>query len=240
LKTTTLLSRTIFFLLFSLFASWRSGAQLVNPCGVAAKIWPAATDSVVPNGGLIDLKSVSLNATSQEWLLDGWQIGASSPDFRQYARTGVHTISLVARNGACTDTTTVYYFSPGQPRNIDSSLFANYGLFNTFEYGQCMDATADGGFVLGGYGTLLNNRGCGHQGLIVKLRDKGCVDWSKKIVDTLSYCGYGDIKKIHASPFDSSYYAAGTGFLLKLDKQGNFVWNNIYRPNEFPILILWL
>ncbi len=233
MKRTTLLPRIFFFLLFSFFVCWPGGAQSLNPCGVEAKIWPSATDSVVPNGALIDLKSVSVNATTQEWLLDGWWSGVSGPDFRHYSRTGVHTISLVAKNGACTDTTTVYYFSPGKDRNIDSSVFANYGLFNTFEYGKCMDATADGGFVLGGYGTLVNDRYCGHQGLIVKLRDKGCVDWSKKIVDTLAYCGYGDIKKVHASPYDSSYYAAGSGFLLKLDKHGNFVWNNIYRPNEY-------
>lgn len=231
-----LLSKSLSITVFTIIAYVHAGAQLNNPCGVAAKIWPAATDSVVPVGTNLKLSSTSINATSVEWLIDGFRSGITTSIFNYWTETGTHKISLVARNGNCTDTTTVFYFSAGQPYNIDSSMFANYGLFNTFEYGTCMDATADGGFVLGGYGTLLNSRNCGRQGLVVKLRDRGCVDWSIAIKDTISYCGYGDVNKIYASTFDSSYYVSGTGFLMKLDKNGNKVWNNIYRLNNWSYI----
>jgi len=215
-------------------ACTQAHGQSTNPCGVIASISPAAADSVVAFGARIELTSVSTNAASVEWLIDGWFSGITNSLFTYNAGAGTHKISLVAHNGPCTDTTTVFYFCAGQPHDIDSSMFANYGLFNTFEYSTSIDATRDGGFVLGGYGTLINDHYCGHQGLVVKLRERGCVDWSKQIRDTISYCGYGDVKLIYSSAPDSSYYVSGTGFLMKLDNNGNQVWNNIYRVVGFP------
>ncbi|MES1198319.1 MAG: gliding motility-associated C-terminal domain-containing protein [Chitinophagaceae bacterium] len=204
------------------FLFFESKAQTTNPCGVIASIWPAAADSVVPLYTVIPFTSTSINATSVQWLYDGMNSGITSPTWNYSIGTGVHTLSLVAYNGNCSDTATVVYFSAGTPHDIDSLLVANYGHVDTHEYGTCLDDSPDGGFILGGYGVEL---GCGETGLIVKLRDKGCIDWSKEIKGSYN-CDGIRVTSIYASA-DTNYYAAGNNgrFLMKLDRNGNVLWN---------------
>jgi hypothetical protein len=199
----------------------KSQAQTTNTCGVIASISPATADSVVPLNTIINFSSTSTNATSVKWLLDD-MTGYTAASFNYVVGTGVHTISLIASNGNCTDTTTVVYYCAGTPHDIDSTMFANYGYSVTNDYGTSIDNTSDNGFVLGGYS--VRNGWCGADGLVVKLREKGCIEWSKKIIDTISYCPYTEVNTIYAST-DGSYYVAGLGYLMKLDNNGKQQWN---------------
>jgi gliding motility-associated-like protein len=198
----------------------RARAQGTNPCGVVASIWPAAADSVVPLYTQVPFTSTSTNATSIKWLYDGFFIGFTDTTWNYTVTTGIHTISLVAFNGNCSDTTTVVYFCAGTPHDVDSLLVANYGLVDTHEYGTCINDSPDGGFILGGYGVTPN---CGEKGLVAKLRSKGCVDWSKEIKSELQ-CDAVRITSVYAD-IDTNYYVtSNSAFLIKMNKSGNVLW----------------
>jgi gliding motility-associated-like protein len=208
----------------------RARAQGTNPCGVVASIWPAAADSVVPANTIISFSSTSTNATSVNWLLDGYSVGITATSWNYQITTGLHTLSLVAYNGTCTDTTTVVYFSAGTPHNVDSLLLANYGTYMYNEEGTCIDKTVDGGYIAGGV-QYLWGAACGEAGILVKMRDKGCIDWSKKFLSPY-FCNNSKITALHASA-DTNYYVATANIeLARLDKNGNLVWNKRYKFND--------
>ena len=218
------------------FCWFQSNAQTPNNCGVTASILPAAHDSVVALYTLVPFTNTSINATSVKWLYDGIPSGITGDLWNYSVSTGVHTISLVAYNGNCSDTTTVVYFCAGTAHNVDSLLVANYGLVDTYENGTCIDNTPDGGFIMGGNGARAS---CGDKGLMVKLRDRGCIDWSKEITQSLDCSGI-NIKAVYASA-DSNYYVAadnGQSVLIKFDKNGNLAWSRRWGiqnlPNNLP------
>ena len=210
-------------------------AQVPNPCGVVAHIWPEAVDSVVPANTVINFISTSINATSVEWLLDGTPSGITGPNFNYQISTGLHVISLVAYNSNCSDTTTVVYFAAGTAHNIDSLLIAHYGSYSFNEEGICMDRTPDSGFVIGGVQYPWNS--CGEIGILVKLRNRGCVDWSRKFLSPY-YCNYSRITSVAAAS-DSSYYVVNENIeLARLNKNGNLVWNQrLDINNQGPIYL---
>lgn len=218
----------LFFVVFA-FISINSNAQVANPCGVVAGIYPAAADSVVPLYTSIHFASTSTNATSVKWLYDGYDDGIQGDNWNYSVNTGVHKISLVAYNGNCTDTTTVVYFCAGTPHNIDSLLVANYGYFDSNSAGTCINNTADGGFLLGGYVNIYN---CTEKGLIVKLKDKGCIDWSKYVNGVIN-CQSIKVNFVYASA-DTNYYIStneGDPTYIKLDKKGNTIWTKKFKTD---------
>ena len=207
----------------------------VNNCGVKATISPAAADSVVPSGTLILFSSTSTNATAVRWLFDGIFSGITNTSFNYQITTGEHIISLVAFNRNCSDTTTVVYFALGTPHNTDSLLTANYGLYATNEEGTCIDKTQDSGFILGGVQYLYST--CGEAGIVIKLRDKGCIDWSKKFLSPY-YCNNSKVTAVYTS-VDTNYYVLIENVVLaKLNKNGNLLWNKKYSYNTMGILTI--
>lgn len=209
--------------LFFIFYTFHAEAQVSNPCGVVARVFPAAADSVVPSNTYINFSSTSLNATSVKWLYNGNYLGVDAPSFNYQVTTGIHKISLVAYNGNCSDTTTVVYFAAGTPHKSYNAFTADYGTYQYNEESTCIDKTADGGFVFGGV-QYLYAPFCGEAGVLVKTRDKGCIDWSKKFVSP-SYCNNSKITNIKSTA-DGNYFVVINDLeLVKLDKNGNFLWN---------------
>ena len=219
-----------FLLLLLCMFCTKSKAQINNPCGVVARISPSAADSVVAVNTFIPFKSTSTNATEIRWLLNGFFSGITGPEFNRQITAGVHTIGMVASNGNCTDTTTVVYFAAGIAHDIDSLLLANYGTYGLNEEGTCIDETVDkGGFVLGGVQYLYSS--CGEAGIVVKLRDKGCIDWSKKLLSPY-YCNNSKVNIVHASA-DTNYYVVTNNIeLARLDKGGNILWNKRFEIGD--------
>lgn len=202
-------------------------AQSSNPCGVIAAIYPEAKDSVVPENTIINFNSVSTNATSVTWFLDKFQM--SSTNAWNYQITpGLHTLSLVATNGVCSDTTTVVYFAAGTPQSTDTMFLANYGTSRYNEEGKVIDKTLDGGFVIGAVQYVWDP--CGETGVVIKLTDKGCIQWSKKIM-TGDYCNATTMQSLYASK-DTNYYLQVNQYLCKLDKNGNLVWQHRYELSQ--------
>lgn len=221
------LSQPIIFL--SVYCQQINGQT--NPCGVVASIYPAAQDSVVPPNTIINFSSTSTNATSVQWLLDGFQ-WVSSNSVNMSISPGIHTLSLVAYNGNCSDTTTVVYFSAGTPHNIDTILLAHYGTSRYNEEAEFINKTTDSGFIV--VGTQYKWDPCGEIGLLVKLRDRGCIDWSKKLLQPY-YCPSTRITAFHLSS-DTNYYAVTSSFeLVKLDRNGDLAWSKMYSSNGWPL-----
>lgn len=207
-------------------------AQTPNPCGVTAAISPSAADAVVPVDTIIFFTSTSVNATSVKWLYDGVPSGITGPGWNYQVTAGVHRIGLVAYNGNCSDTTTVVYFSPGTAHNVDSLLMADYGTYAFNEEATSIDNTSDGGFIMGGVQYQYN--GC-ETGVIVKIRDKGCIDWSRKFHSPY-YCNNSKVTTVLATA-DTNYYAATNGNeLARLDKNGNLVWNKRFAADGLGLL----
>ena len=197
-------------------------AQVNNPCGVVASIYPAAQDSVVPPNTIINFTSTSTNATSVQWLYDGfpWVTGNS---INISIPPGMIRLSLVAYKDNCTDTTTVVYFSPGTYHNTDTFLLAHYGTSRYNEEATCIDKTLDSGFIAAGVQYPWDL--CGEIGVLVKVKDQGCIEWSKKLLSPY-FCHNSGINAIHAGA-DSNYFivTATKSELVKLDKAGNFLWS---------------
>ena len=221
------LRQCIIALLF-IFDCLAAGAQVSNPCGVVARIFPATADSVVPVNTLINLTSTSINATSVKWLYDGAYLNDGYTSFNYQVKTGIHRLSLVAYNGNCTDTTTVVYFSAGTPHTDYHAFTADYGDYRYNEESTCIDKTPDGGFIFGGLQYLYAPL-CGQAGVLVKTRDKGCIDWAKKFISP-AYCNNSKITNVKSTA-DGNYFVVTNDLeLAKLDKNGNLLWNRRYSP----------
>jgi gliding motility-associated-like protein len=219
--------------LFFFFCCCTAEAQISNPCGVVARISPAAADSVVPVNTDIHFNSTSINATSTKWLYDGMYLGVDGPLLNYQIKTGIHRISLVAYNGNCTDTTTVVYFAAGTPHKDYHAFTADYGTYQYNEESTCIDSTIDGGFIFGGL-QYLYAPFCGQAGVLVKTRDKGCIEWSKKFL-TKNYCNDTKITNVKSTA-DGNYLVVINDLdLAKLDVNGNLLWNKKYFFNGFPI-----
>jgi len=204
-------------------------AQSTNPCGVVARIYPSAADSVVPSNTIIPLANVSTNATSVQWLLDGYISGVTADNWNYSITTGLHVISLVAYNGNCTDTATVVYFAPGAAHDVDSLLLAHYGSWKYNEEPTCIDKTLDSGLIVSGVQYPWD--ACGETGILIKLRQRGCMDWSKKFIAPY-YCNASKINGVYASA-DNNYYVVTNNLeLTKLDHNGNLLWTKRYFVND--------
>src|SRR5688572_13573883 len=203
-----------------------------NPCGVVASIYPAAQDSVVPVYTSVNFSSTSTNATSIRWLFDGLFSGITSTSWNYSVSPGIHTISLVAQNGNCSDTTTVVYFSAGTPHNIDTMLLAHYGTSRYNEVAERSEKTRDSGFIIGGTQYIWDP--CGAVAVLIKLRERGCIDWSKRLL-TSTYCPTTQINEIYASA-DTNYYIVAASYeLVKLNKNGDHLWTKKYYSNQSPL-----
>lgn len=211
------------------FCSVLSRAQSDNICDVKAVISPG--DTVLAFGEPITFTSNSINATSIKWQYSNHGYRDTNQSYSPFRNIGLHKVSLVATNGVCTDTAFVQYYILGQAHDVDSFMLANYGFYNTADEGYCIDDAADGGFVMGGFSEPSYELYGRERGLIIKTRDRGCIDWSKFV--TYSFNSDIPVKTIYAAK-DGSYYAAGRGFLLKLDKNGNTCWSRQLYDSKIP------
>lgn len=201
-------------------------AQPGNPCAVVATLSPAVPDTVAEVGTNIMLTGSSTNATSLYWLQEGFPSGVTGPSWNFNITPGVTTISLVATNGACSDTVTIVIFAPGKPYNNDTMMVANYGFYQTNEEPVAVRPTVDGGVIMAGIQYLWQE--CGVAGILVKTTKLGCIEWSKKILAS-TFCNNSNISNLHASA-DSTYYVVTNELdLMKLDKQGNLLWYKRYN-----------
>lgn len=203
--------------------------QTTNPCGVVASFTPG-NDSVVSQNNWLTFQSTSVNATSLKWYIDNSPTFNTTDALNYSFSTGSHEVMLVASNGACSDTAIATYFSPGTPHRVDSLMLSSYGFYQTNEYGTQIDDTPDGGFILGGESVNWSNK---PRGYLVKIKQGGCIEWSRMIDNPFS----GEITMVKGCA-DSSilastlYYGKGN-FLTRFDKNGNMLWQKAYMVGGY-------
>ncbi|HEY4289033.1 MAG TPA: gliding motility-associated C-terminal domain-containing protein [Puia sp.] len=212
-------------------------AQPANNCGVKASFTPS-NDSIIRPGvtSLITFTSTSTNATSVTWYENGlllshdnsWNFGEG---------VGQYEIMLVAQNGACTDTAVSYVYITGtQPINRDN-IKAYYGT-SLDDYSNDLAAVPAGGYLLGGYSSSNIYDGL-PKGMMIKIAESGCIEWSKKI----SSAYQGQLYKVLAlrdGGYACSGYNDSISYFMKLDAMGNHLWTKIYYFNGAHLLPQWI
>lgn len=206
------------------------------PCQVRAEINPSAPDSIVPLGTVVNLTSQSLNSSSYRWFNNGVQWGIDDAPLSFTIQPGLTRIDLVAYNGVCTDTASVYYFCPGTPPVNGRSVFSRYGVPGHNLETKAVSPTADGGFVIVA-NSLSSSDFCSRQGLVIKMRDKGCVDWSRFLTDSGNPgCSNVSIDRVYVAKDESIFVIGRSGEVLyKLDNLGKLLWERSWRtlaPNH--------
>ena len=156
------------------------------PCFVSSSITPSAT--TICEGNTVNFTSASTGATSFEWQENGTTFSISANASRTFNTAGIYTISLIASDGSCADTSEVIITTNSLPAVSFSGLASTY----------CEDAAA---VILTGSptgGTFSGNgisgsqfdpavAGVGTQAITYTYTDgNGCTDTSEVIITTNS------------------------------------------------------
>ncbi|HZH96774.1 MAG TPA: PQQ-binding-like beta-propeller repeat protein, partial [Flavisolibacter sp.] len=213
--------------LLLLTAHYTSSAQN-NPCGVIAAINPG-NDTIVTQGTIIHLTSVSTNATSFRFISNGIAYPLNMAPNLTFI-VGLHTIKLVAYNGSCTDTATLYIFQPGAQPADRTNIQSLYGLPYINQNASSIDAMPSGGYILSG--SIQDNYFYRYpdKGLLIKIKESGCIEWTR-FVEGRGF-NHGKIYGAKVT-FDGGVVIAGqdhqlTSYVMKLDAGGNTIWSKTY------------
>jgi gliding motility-associated-like protein len=203
---------------------------LSDTCSVKAKYSPGG-DTVVSSGNPIILENQSLNSNSISWFINGL-FTSSQADLIFYPSSVVNEIMLVAYNGICTDTAYSYIILngsvPGQYNNFQKQYNPAGNAMEPF----CMTNDKSNGYLLAGdYYLPSENSFVTRTTSLVHIDEKGCVDWSKAMIE-----GEEQVIQSTISTYDSGYLIAAFPFqssqdnypnelnVFKLDRLGNKEW----------------
>ena len=169
------------FFSFFLFINTVALSQGTNPCGVKAIIDPGNSDSILtlPNTGVL-FSSARINATSYKWIFGIYDFYPQQPMY-WYFQPGLTKLRLVAFNGSCSDTATAYYFYPGKAPTTTDNSSRLYGIEQRGQTVMSLTGITTGGYVMTGryedYWFWKEKP----QGLMIKTKENGCVEWGRKI-----------------------------------------------------------
>ena len=203
---------------------------LSDSCSLKAKYFPGS-DTVVSNGNPIVLENQSLNSNSIAWLINGL-FTSSQADLIFYPSLGVNEIMLVASNGICTDTAYSYIILNGSVPGQYSNFQKQYNPAGQAMEPFCMTNDKSNGYLLAGdYYIPSENSFVTRTTSLVHIDEKGCVDWSKAMIE-----GEEEVIQSTISTYDSGYLIAAFPFqssqdnypkelnVFKLDRLGNKEW----------------
>ena len=223
----------ILLLFFCVSAKAQSGS---NACGVVARFTPQG-DSVVGEGNVMEFQNASTNATSYKFFIDGYAISENTTLYYGF-NVGLHHVKLVAYNGSCTDTAVSYFFNPGLQPTDRNNIKAYYGLPSIDDYATSFVASKEGGYLMAGY-TNDQFHSRPENGLLVKIAESGCIEWSKTMEAQFS----GRVYKILQLK-DGSYSILGYNdnqpYLLKIDPKGNRIWSKKFSLTGLPANTQWM
>ncbi len=220
----------IFFFLLST-ASYALRAQN-NPCRVVAAINPGK-DTIVSQSMIIYFTSVSTNATSFRFISNGIAYPVNMALNLTFT-VGLHTLKLVAYNGSCTDTATIFIFRPGSQPTDRTNIKSFYGLPYVNQNATSLDAFPSGGYILSG--SIQNNSFSQYpeKGLLIKIKESGCIEWTR----FAQGIGFNPGKIVQAKvTTDGGIVITGLdqnqiSYVIKLDAAGNAVWSKTYLSTD--------
>ena len=204
---------------------------LANSCTVKASFTPG-NDTTLYTGQSITFTNTSLNADSYEWIVDTY-FNYSTTDLLNYVpAVGITPVLLVAHQGTCTDTAITYIVRNGTPPVDQKRMTITYGMPNTNEFGSTLVNAKIDGYLLGGIsGQSINGY---LQPYFVRVSETGCILWSTLLAGTSK-------PELHTliTTYDSGFVVEVVQredfyhtFLLKIDKNGNILWERSYQGND--------
>ncbi|HEV2353935.1 MAG TPA: hypothetical protein VGR89_06820, partial [Puia sp.] len=216
-------------------------AHSLNNCGVTASFTPS-NDSVVKaaffNG---TFTSTSTNGSTLTWYENGWWAGTGPTFYFGANPPGLYQVSLVAQNGSCSDTASCYYYITGVEPADRENIKGYYGTPND-EHSTTIAGVPSGGYLLGGYG--YTNKPPWYfdvqpEGMLIKVAESGCIEWSKKIPTMFGGKLY-KVLALQSGGYACSGYTDNTAYFMKLDALGNTVWTKIYYFDGAPLNAQWI
>jgi gliding motility-associated-like protein len=219
-----LISASAVILAGSFAASLPAFAQN-NSCGVIARISPEG-DSVVNTFGIIQFQSASINATSYRFVINSLSYPMNEPA-ETGPKVGLNRIQLVAYKDSCTDTSVVYYFYPGVLAAETWKLGRSYGKGGATHEMNGLAPLANGGTIVYGIKEYSSIAETPPTGVVIKTKQSGCIDWSRKI--TVRTGQSSSVSAVKEAADGSIYMLATFGavpeYLVKLDSAGNILWS---------------
>jgi gliding motility-associated-like protein len=213
-----------FFLALNLLLISSLSVAQSNPCGVQAVISPNVSDSIMYSYGPVYFQSNSINATSYRFIIGIIQYPMNSP-VNFGITPGLTTVKLVAYNGNCTDTAIAYYFWSGTaPTSADNSRRI-YGYPSRDQYISDL-SRSDSGYLLAGNRSSWYEMREGMQGLLIKTKNGGCVEWAKKLA--IDWPFGTEIKMTATGPSDATFFVGAVStvdHLVKLNATGDIIWS---------------
>jgi gliding motility-associated-like protein len=198
-----------------------------NACGVIASFTPD-NDSLVSGFFNVTFTSTSTNAKSVTWYINGWWNSTSNTFSFGSSQAGIYEVRLVASNGTCSDTTSCFYFYPGEQSASRKNIKGYYGLPSVNDYSTSFIALKEGGYLIGGY-SHINGYDRPEKGLLMKISESGCIVWTKILPTHNNATGRVDkLIELKDGGYVISGYNADQPYLLKLDNDGNFLWSKKY------------
>lgn len=193
-----------------------------NNCGLIARMTPAG-DSILNTPVNVVFQNNSVNATDYRFIVDLYVFAMNTPLNWSFS-VGLTTVKLVAYNGNCTDTAVACYFFPGYYPSSTSNARRVYGFPGRDNSVKGICSTADGGYLLNGHRDGSSFFQEPQQGLIIKCKPGGCVEWARKLVDYST-----DISLVKESADGNIFMIASVSsesqHVAKLDANGNTVWS---------------
>lgn len=217
----------VYLSFFLFFLAPASIAQQPNSCGVIARMSPEGDSVVTTAYTMVTFQSISTNATSYTFYVDGYYWGANTP-INLDIRPGLTKIMLVATNGTCSDTAVAYYFFSGTfPANADNYSI-NIGLHNRTMLMKSLTTLKNGNLLMAGYREYSYDLKEADMGVLICMKPEGCVQWARRIpaefplgARILSAKEAADGGLLLLASSISEY----TRYVIKLDAAGNFLWS---------------
>src|SRR5436190_14835584 len=194
-----------------------------NGCGLIARMTPQG-DSILNSQINVVFQNNSINATDYRFIVDMYVFGMNTPLNWSFS-VGLTTVKLVAYNGSCTDTAVAYYFFPGYYPSSTSNARRIYGFPGRENTVKGIYSTEDGGYLLNGRREGSSFFQETQQGLIIKCKPGGCVEWARKLVDPMGTDITLAKEAADGNIFMLASVLAESQYLVKLDANGNTVWS---------------
>ena len=220
-----------FTFLISLFVSSAVFGQ-INNCPTVAVVSPPG-DSVLQSMANVSFTSQSINATGYQFIFNNWGLGMNTPLVNMPIESGLTTVQLVAYGQNCNDTSTVYYFYPGQPPSDTDNSRRSYGIQNREHDMRGLLSLKNGDYLMYGHRNASNFWNESQMGLLIRAKDNGCIKWAKKIPN--NYFTNSTITAVKESLDSSLYmlvaYSNTTPYLVKLSSTADIIWSKSLKDN---------
>jgi len=207
-----------------------SGQRTNNNCGVVAGISPG-NDSIFSSNILVSFTNTSVNAALVQWFVNGVFFGNMTILNYSFNIPGTYEIILVASNGNCFDTTIINYFHTGMPHPNNQHITGNYGFSNFDDYANSITVTSDSGFLTGGYTYYRQPFTGAANGMLIKQKKNGCIEWSR-LIEAYTETKVYTVQSLSDSGFLISGSLQNFAFLMKINQYGTALWKKIYSTTQ--------